>query len=61
MTWATMENYLTSALRDMRIEREAHARVMVADRSATAKLLADSRAVLERGHELIAWFAWAAR
>jgi hypothetical protein len=61
MIWTTMENDLTSALRDMRIEREAHARAMVADRSATAKLLADNRAVLERGHELIAWFPWTAR
>ena len=52
---------MASALRDMRVEREAHALAIVADRAVTAKVLCHGHAAMLRSRELIAWFARADR
>jgi hypothetical protein len=56
-----MENGVASALRDMRVEREAHALAILADRAVTAKVLCHGHAAMLRSRELIAWFARADR
>jgi hypothetical protein len=56
-----MEEDKASALRDMRAGRRALSQQMAADRAATANLLADGLATLEKGRALLAWFTRAQR
>jgi hypothetical protein len=55
------EDEMAAALHGMRIGREAHSRLLTADRAVTAKLLADGWKALERSRELMGWFAGAQR